>query len=133
MNYRSLILIIILKLIGEANGQIGAKIGSRCLDNGYYYDQDAGECLPLCQAGERHDEDYYCIEIVYIKAGPDYLQDAAEQSFWGIISMFIIIVVILMSFCFDGEQKQIDRHDRILKQIQKLQEGYSLNMKEQDD
>ena len=47
--------------------------------------------------------------------------------------MFAFILVILMSFCFDCWQKQIDRHDRVLYEIEKLQEGHSLGMNEEYD
>ena len=121
MNIKTIIIVITLQFFTITHAQIGGRIGTRCLENFWYYDEEVNECLPLCKVGERHDEDYYCVEIVYIKIGPDYLEDAAKEAYRGIIIMFSIVAFILLTFCFDGEEKPLNRHDLVWRQIEKLQ------------
>ena len=98
-------MLIFILLVSLAHAQIGEKSFQRCLDDNYILIQNGNEeiCVPECKIGEYHDEDWYCVEMVIIKAEPEYLADASSQSLKAIKLMSILILAVILSFCFNSE------------------------------
>ena len=61
-------LLFISFLITLAKAQIGQSSFKSCIDDNYEYREDLDACVPECKIGESLDEDYYCIEIIFLKA-----------------------------------------------------------------
>ena len=93
----------------------------RCMDENYvlYFNGKEEICVPECKIGEYLDEDYYCVEMVYLSVAPVYLADAADQSLKAIKIMSIIVLAILLSFCCNSEQR-LDKHDKFWTDFEKL-------------
>ena len=65
--------LLISFLIQFSIAQIGQASFKSCIDDNYIYRDDLDACVPECKIGETLDEDFYCIEIIYVKAKPDFI------------------------------------------------------------
>ena len=114
-----------LFFLNLVSAQIGEISFDRCLDDNYRLYQNGAEqfCVPECKIGEQLDEDYYCVEMVYLNVGPEYLADAAEQSLNAIQIMAFIIFVVTLTFC-GAHEKRLDRHDKFWLEMNQLNQEY---------
>ena len=66
-------LLITTLLLPSTLAQLGQASFKSCIDANYEYREDLDACVPMCKIGEKLDEDFYCVEMVFIKAKPDFI------------------------------------------------------------